>query len=162
VITHFEHAICRYNQDDLIRRVFTLMGFPSPPRGKARVCADEVLKKGGVVEAVAAVMPNSNDILAQREKLAGFLEMLDVPKIVLTADQVNAPTLIGRTLCVASRSRRAAVEIHAGIGALFHCGERGTLISQVAPITGTGMETRRDYLLSVVEANRTLLEQQFS
>jgi hypothetical protein len=45
---------------------------------------------------------------------------------------------------------------------LFHNEETGTMISQVAPITGPGMDTRRDYLLSVLNAGRTTLEQQFS
>jgi hypothetical protein len=162
VITRFEHSICRYDQDDVIRRVFAIMGFPLPPPGKARVCADEVLRKGGVTDVLAAIVPHGAAVLAQRAKLVGFLEMLDVPRIVLTADQVNGATLIGRTLCVASKEARVAVEIHAGIGVLFHHGENGTLISQVAPLTGTGMDTRRDYLLSVIEAARSTLEQHFS
>lgn len=162
MITRFEHSICRYDQDDVIRRVFSIMGFPLPPAGKARACADEVLRKGGVTDVLAAIVPHGAAVLAQRAKLADFLELLDTPRIVLTADQVNAPTLIGRSLCVASKERRVAVEIHAGIGVLFHQGENGTMTSRVAPITGPGMETRRDYLLSVIEAARTTLEQHFS
>ena len=162
MITRFEHSICRYDQDDVIRRVFSLMGFPVPSSGEARRCADAFLREGGFAEGLATLLPHGPTILAQRAKLAGLLEMLDAPRIALTADQVNGTTLIGLSLCVASKERRAAVEIHAGIGGLFHHGESGTLISQIAPLTGPGMDMRRDYLLSVVEAARGTLEQQFS
>ncbi len=162
MITRFAHSICRYDQDDVIRRVLALLGFPPPPPGQARECADDVLRKDGLVEALAAVVPHSGTVLAQRAHLAAFLKLLDVPRRVVTPDQVNGSTLIGKSLLVASKERRVAVEIHAGIGVLFHDGETGTMISQVAPITGPGMDTRRDYLLSVIDAARTTLEQQFS
>ncbi len=162
MITRFEYSICRYDQEDVICRVFALIGFPPAPSGTARACVEDVLQEGGFIEAVAATVPHGNGILAQRAKLALLLELLDVPSIMLTPDQVKNPTLIGRTLCIASKEKRSAVEVHAGIGVLFHHGENGTLTSQSAPITGPGMDMRRDYLRSVVEAARSTMEQQFS
>jgi hypothetical protein len=158
----YEHSICRYDQEDVIRRVFALMGFPSPPPGKARQCAEEILKPGGFIERAAPLSPNGSDVIAQRGRLAALLVVLDAPKIKPTAEQVADDKQAGQSLCVVSAQLRSSVEIHAGIGAIYYRTEGDSLISQVAPITGSGMDRRRDYLLSVIETTRDTMEQTFS
>ena len=155
----FKHSICRYDQDEVVRRVFTLLGFPDPPPGKARLCAEEVLKKGGFVDMVGA-----SALIAQRERLAALLTMLDVPRIEPTVAQVKDDKQLGQSLAIVCPRTRASIEVHAGIGAIFHRAEleTDTLVSQVAPITGEGLDRRHDYLLSVIETTRNSLEQTFS
>jgi hypothetical protein len=120
------------------------------------------LKAGGFVERFATSVPNGNDVIAQRPRLAALLETLDASRIEPTVEQVRDDKQLGQSLCVVSAQRRVAVELHAGVGAIFHSGEGGDLISQVAPITGSGMDSRRDYLLSIIETTRDTLERTFS
>lgn len=162
VVTRFSHSVCRYEQEDVICRVFGLMGFPPPPPGLARRCAEEVFKVGGTLDALAGETPQGADLIGRRAKISDLLTLLDAPKIEPTRDQVRDPTLLGRTLFVMSAASRVGVEIHAGVGAIFYRKDGDTLVSEVAPITGTGMDMRRDYLLSVIEATRDTLEQTFS
>lgn len=150
----FKHSICRYDEDDVVQRVFALMGFPPPPPGKARQCAEEVLKMGA--------FEKMTNVIVQCGRLAVLLKMLDAPRIEPTVEQVKDDKQIGKSLCVVSAQARTSVEIHAGIGAIFYCVESDTLVSQVAPITGAGMDRRRDYLISVLETTRDTLERTFS
>ena len=163
----FKHSICRYDADDVVRRVFALMGFPDPPLGKARQCAEAVLKEGGFVDMLAASIPNGTNgavVIAHRQKLTLLLKMLDVPRIEPTVEQVKDDKQLGQSLAVVCPRTRASIEFHAGIGAIFYRADltTDTLVSQVAPITGEGLDRRRDYLLSVIETTRNSLEQTFS
>ena len=161
---YVKHSICRYDADDVVRRVFALMGFPEPPPGKARQVAAEILKPGGVVDRLAEVSSRRTTVLAHRGRLAVLLTMLDVPRVEPTVDQVNDDKQLGQSLAVVCPHTRASVEIHAGIGAIFYRAEieTDTLVAQVAPIAGEGLDRRRDYLLSVIETTRNSLEQTFS
>jgi hypothetical protein len=90
------------------------------------------------------------------------LKLLDTPDVEPTFDQVHSATTITKTLFVASKLTHTAVEIHAGIGAVFYRMKPDTLVSELAPRTGGGMDKRQEYLRSVVEAGRDALEQLFS
>ena len=158
----FENSICRYDADDVVRRVFGLMGFPPPPPRKARQCAEEVLKVGGFVERMAIPSPNGGDVIAQRGRLSALLKMIDAPRIEPTAEQVKDAKQLGQSLSIVSTQIRAIIDIHAGIGAIYYRAESDTLFSQAAPITGRGMDRRRDYLCSVIEATRDTMEKTFS
>lgn len=165
MITRFSHSICRYDEEEVIQCVFAIIGFPPPPPGTARQCAEEILAVGSALDAIdllAAMTPQGNEVLGQRARISDLLVLLDAPKIEPTIEQIRDPRLLGRTLFVISMRKRTGVEIHAGIGALYYRKEAEILISEAAPITGSGMDHRRDYLTSVVEATRDTLEQTFS
>lgn len=164
----FEQSVYRYDEDDVIRRILAIMGLPSPPPEKARTCA-ETLLDGDLMEKLLAMLPDAGVMQAQhrrilRERVASLLAMLDAPKIEPTAEQIQCDKQLGQSLHVACPKTRTSVDIHAGIGAIYYRSDAatGTFISQVAPITGPGMDRRRDYLISVVEMTRNTVEQTFS
>lgn len=157
LIVRFENSICRYDEDTVIRCVFVLVGFPSPPLGKGRVCLEELLKPGGAFERMSAVPPQR-----ERPPMKDLLLILSAPRIEPTVEQICSDRQVERTLFFMGTRPKVGVAIHAGIGAIFYRGEIDRLISEVAPITGAGMEKRRDYLCSVIEATRDTLEQTFS
>jgi hypothetical protein len=149
----FESTVGRYSEDTVITRVFALLGFPPPPAGTARACAEAILK----VSRFTPMVPAEHGA-----RVADLLKILDAPMLEPTIDQVNGLTCLGPFLCIVGTRIRDAVEIHAGVGAIFHHGEVDVLFSQAALITGVGMDRRRDYLLSVIELGRDKLEQTFS
>jgi len=159
----FEHAICRYDEEELICRAFAILGIPPPPADKARMCAEAIVKAGDLIaEVVSALSPNGDAVREQQARVAEILVMISAPKVEPTLAQVKDDKQLGRSLCLASVQQRASVEIHAGIGAIYHVVVGDTLVSRLAPINGPGMDRRRDYLVSVVETSRDAMERTFS
>lgn len=150
----YENATCRYDANDVIERVLILMGLPPPPAGRARECAEMILRSPIVV-----LLPGSDE---HRERIALLLKIIDASIVTPTSAQVQDPTQLGESLFVVGLKTRTGVEIHAGVGAVFYRAASDTLFSEVAPITGTGLSMRQDYLHSVIEAARDVLESTFS
>jgi hypothetical protein len=150
----YENSICRYDEDRVIERVLVIMGLPTPPAGKGRACVEEILR------SPMLTMLADSKVLCDRLTL--LLEILGTPVIEPTLKQVQDPTQAGRSLCVLGVQSRIGVDLHAGIGAVFYRASSDTLFSEAAPITGTGLAMRHDYLCSVIEAARDVLERSFS
>lgn len=157
LFTRFEQSIRRYDEDEVIAGVLTIAGFMPPSLSVARQVATELLTVGGRFDAITPPI-----LLAQRDRISNLLALLDMPKVEPTADQVRDSKTLTKTLCVASKVTQTAIEIHAGIGAVFYRMKPDTLVFELAPCTGKGMDKRREYLVSVIEASRDVMEQLFS
>jgi len=148
--TRFENSVCRFDEDEVLRRIFLIVGIEPPPIGKSR----------GYVERILKTADCPKDF---RERFTGLMKILDAKTIEPTASEVSGETCVGPSLCVVNPLPAiGAIELHAGIGAIFRHGNGDTLFSKVAPITGPGLDRRRDYLLSIVEAGRHDMETTFS
>lgn len=159
----FENAPCRYAKDDVIVRAFDILGLPPPIDGQVRRCAETLSR---MPDVLLEQNTHPNELRQQRAYVQRLLEFLDAPVVEPTEVQIQDKKSAFLSLNIVSVTRRVAVELHAGIGAMYHRGTRSkevdSLYSEVAPITGAGMDMRRAYLISVMEVARDALEMTFS